>query len=241
MGVWLDWMAQGAQVTNNLFYENTQWDVFFEVDHGPILFSNNICLSRVSMLLNSSGVAMVHNLFAGPIRVIPYDSRLTPFMRPHSTYMTGLHDNPGGDVRFINNLFVAGANARAYDKSMQGAHFSGNVFTGGANRRSVLKDKTEANEWDAVDYDVDPRLIRDGTRVYLEVSFDKDWVAGRKRTLVTSAVLGRASVPDLPFENPDGTPIRIDTDYAGQERSAAHPSPGPFEIIRGGRQRIRVW
>jgi alpha-N-arabinofuranosidase len=255
MGVWLDWMAQGAQVTDNLFYENTQQDVFFEVDHGPLLLSNNICLSRTSMLMNSSGVAMVHNLFAGSIRVIPYDSRQTPFMKPHSTYVTALHDNLGGDVRFINNLFVGKGSARAYDKSLLGAFFSGNVFTKGSNEthgnsflqnlpvsmRSFLKDKTEENEWFAGDYDADARLSEDGDSVHLEISLDKGWVAGRKRMLVTSAVLGKAVVPDLPFENPDGTSVRIDRDYKGQRRNAAHPSPGPFEITRDGRLRIRIW
>ncbi|HEV2482610.1 MAG TPA: right-handed parallel beta-helix repeat-containing protein [Puia sp.] len=256
MGVWLDWMAQGAQVTGNLFYENTQWDVFFEVDHGPLLCANNVCLSRVSALMNSSGVAFVHNLLSSPVRVIPYDSRLTPYMKPHSTFVTALHDNPGGDVRFINNLFVGKATARAYDRSLQGAVFSGNVFTKGTNeaqpdelaqnlpvsKRPSLKDKTETAEWDARDYDADTRLIKDGNDdVYLEISLDKSWVAGRKRTLVTSAVLGNALVPDLPFENPDGSPVRIDTDYKGRKRNAVHPSPGPFEITRDGRQRIRVW
>ena len=219
MGVWLDWMAQGAQVTRNLFYENTEQDVFFEVDHGPLLFANNACLSGVSALMNSSGVAFVHNLLSGPIHVIHYDSRLTPLMKPHSTFVTALHDNPSGDVRFINNLFVGQGSDHEYDSSLLGVVRSGNVYGGD---------------------DAHARMIKDGDRVYLELSLDKGWMAASKRTLVTSAVLGKALVPDLPFENPDGSPVRIDTDYHGQKRNAAHPSPGPFEIIRGGIQRIRA-
>lgn len=250
MGIWLDWMAQGAQVTNNLLYDNTTWDVFFEVDHGPILLSNNICLSKTSMLLNSSGVALVHNLFAGNIRVIPYDSRLTPYMKPHSTYVVALHDNPGGDVRFINNLFVGGGSARAYDKSLLGAFFSGNVYTEGTNKTladdsheslSPLKDKVETNELYAGDDTPDARLVQEGNKLYLDITLDKGWISARKRALVTSSLLGKAAVPNLPFENPDGTPVTIDNDYQGHKRNIDRPSPGPFEITHSGRQRIRVW
>lgn len=39
------------------------------------------------------------------MNVIAYDSRLTPYHKPHSTFVEKLHDNPGGDVQFVNNLF----------------------------------------------------------------------------------------------------------------------------------------
>jgi len=32
---------------------------------------------------------------------------------------------------------------------------------------------------------------------------------------VTSAMLGKAVIPDLPYQQPDGSPIRIDNDYSG--------------------------
>ena len=46
-GIWLDWMAQGAQVTGNLFHDNTGGlgDIFLEMQHGPILVANNLLLS----------------------------------------------------------------------------------------------------------------------------------------------------------------------------------------------------
>ena len=134
MGIWLDWMAQGAQVKNNLMHDNGDRDLFLEVDHGPILVSNNIFLSKTSLLMNSSGVAFVHNLFAGNMEIISYDSRLTPYHKPHSTYVEGLHDNPGGDIQFINNLFVNGGNAGQYKKAILPVIFDGNVYTKGAVR-----------------------------------------------------------------------------------------------------------
>ena len=100
MGIWLDWMAQGAQVNSNLMHDNLL-DIFLEVDHGPMLVSNNILLSTTSLLMNSSGAAFVHNLFGGKIDVIAYDSRLTPYHKPHSTFVDNLHDNHQGIYDFI--------------------------------------------------------------------------------------------------------------------------------------------
>lgn len=45
---------------------------------------------------------------------------------------------------------------------------------------------------------------------------------------VSTASLGIAFEPEQPFENPDGTPIRLDRDYYDRPRGA-HPTPGPFE------------
>ena len=54
------------------------------------------------------------------------------------------------------------------------------------------------------------------------------WAAGRTRKPVTTELLGKAVIPNLPYEQPDGTPIRIDTDYFGKPRNES-PTPGPFE------------
>jgi alpha-N-arabinofuranosidase len=48
-------------------------------------------------------------------------------------------------------------------------------------------------------------------------------------------------IPNLPFEQADGTPIRIDKDYLGNPRNLANPFPGPFEKSHDGKQRIKIW
>ncbi|NEW85260.1 MAG: DUF1565 domain-containing protein, partial [Mariniphaga sp.] len=74
-GIWLDWMAQGAQVTGNLLHDN-QIDIFCEMQHGPLLIANNILLSKEkSFLINSKGLAIVHNLILGHIEIINLDER----------------------------------------------------------------------------------------------------------------------------------------------------------------------
>ena len=261
MGVWLDWMAQGAQVKNNLMHDNSL-DIFLEVDHGPMLISNNILLSKTSLLMNSSGAAFVHNLFGGKMDVIVYDSRLTPYHKPHSTFVEDLHDNPCGDVRFINNLFVNEGNASQYGSALLPVTFEGNVFTRGTvgpdpgNRQNRFGEisgeakeefkkmkiltAVEINTLKKTDFDGSAKLTDEGGVIYLELALDKTWLTGQKRRLVTTGSLGKAIVPDLPFENTDGSEVKIDKDYSGEKRNTANPSPGPFEIGKGGKLKIKV-
>jgi hypothetical protein len=42
------------------------------------------------------------------------------------------------------------------------------------------------------------------------------------------------------FGNPDGTPLRIDTDYFGRKRNERNPFPGPFEIPEDEKQTLKV-
>lgn len=262
MGVWLDWMAQGVQVKNNLMHENGL-DIFLEVDHGPMLVSNNVLLSKTSLLMNSSGAAFVHNIFGGKMDVVSYDARLTPHHLPHSTFVKALHDNPGGDIQFVNNLFVNGGNASEYKKSILPVVFDGNVYTKGAIRavlgnkqRSFGEISAEAKEKiknvadkEAVEknfiadenFDAETKLSAEGGKMFLEITLDKNWLTKQKRTLVTTSSLTKAIIPDLPFENTDGSPLKIDTDYLGNKRNIANLSPGPFEIKQSGKQRIKVF
>ena len=43
------------------------------------------------------------------------------------------------------------------------------------------------------------------------------------------------------FENPDGTALKIDTDYFGNKRSESNPSAGPFENPGKGMIKLKVW
>jgi len=58
---------------------------------------------------------------------------------------------------------------------------------------------------------------------------------------VTTALLGRAKIPDAAYENPDGTPLKLDTDYFGKRRSETNPSAGPFENPGEGKLTLKVW
>jgi alpha-N-arabinofuranosidase len=235
LGLWLDWMAQGTRVSRNLFHDNDA-DIFVEVDHGPLLVDNNLLLSSISLTDNSQGGAFAHNLFAGDVRVNKFDGRQTPFLKAHSTEVAGLHDNPRGDGRFYNNVFVQRADLSAYDNAPLTMWMDGNVFLDGAKPSKFDGDSV-------VDSDFDPqlKLVSEPGGFYLAMTFDKKGIDQEARKLVTTALLGKAQIPDLPYEQPDGKPIRVDTDYFGKKRNQSNPTPGPFERPGEGKLELKVW
>jgi hypothetical protein len=236
-GIWLDWMAQGTRVTGNLLHDNGPCeDLFVEVNHGPFLVDNNLLLSPVALLDMSQGGAFVHNLFAGRIVAHPDLGRQTPFHKAHSTQVAGLHNIPGGDHRFYNNVFAGYTGLAAYDKAASPMHLSGNVFVEGASPC-----KHESSPLVLPEFASGLRLARESDGVSLEISLDRQWSGKQPRPLVTTELLARAKIPDLPYEQPDGSPYRIDTDYLGRPRSAVNPFPGPFELASGEGRMLAVW
>lgn len=233
-GLWLDWMAQGTQVIGNLFHDNVDRDIFTEVDHGPFLVANNILLSPGAYHSNSQGGAYAHNLIVGTL--VPfYDSRQTPYHKAHSTELAGRRDCPIGDVRWYNNLLAKQSKLSAYNGAVLPVVASGNVYLQGAQPSKFDKDAV-------VNSGFDPgiKLLRKTDGWYLTLASDQAWAVGLSRKLVTADLLGKAVIPDLPFENPDGSPVRLDTDYFGAPRSE-HPAPGPFECLWNGQREFKVW
>jgi alpha-N-arabinofuranosidase len=240
LGLWLDWMAQGTRVSRNLFHDNDA-DVFVEVDHGPFLFDNNLFLSPVSLRDNSQGGAFVHNLFAGSIKLLPFDTRQTPFLKAHSTAIAGYHDNPRGDHRYDNNLFVQHADLSVYDSAPLPTRMEGNVYLDGAKPSRLEKHPV-------IEPDFDPglQLISESDGLYLEFKFepaksDRTWISEQQHELVTTASLGRTVISDLPYEQADGSPLRMESDYFGKKRSPSNPTPGPFEQPGQGDLKLKVW
>jgi alpha-N-arabinofuranosidase len=112
---------------------------------------------------------------------------------------------------------------------------NGNVFLKGAKRC-----RREAEPAIHPDFDPAIRLVESPTGPSLEISLDKAWSVEPLRHTVTSALLGKTAISDLPFERADGSPIRLDKDYSGNRRNPSNPFPGPFEIAQSGRQLIQL-
>ncbi len=239
LGLWLDWMAQGARVTGNLFYDNST-DLFLEMQHGPLLVDNNLFLSKPRGIdLNSQGIAFVHNLFVGSFNNLRGDTRSTPYHPAHSTTVAGLYaaaKGDSGDDRFYNNLFVASSGLQAMDNSSLPCFAAGNVFTRGA-----MPSKFDTVPLLQPELDPAPNLVEQADGVYLEITYAQDRNADGRCEPVTTQRLGKAKVPDCAYENPDGSPLKIDSDYWGRPRSQTHPTPGPFEHPGTGPQRLKIW
>lgn len=129
MGVWCDWQAQGARITQNFMHDNMRpafakpapgamfsTDVFIEVGHGPTLIDNNLLLSKASVTIPSQGIAVVHNLILGAFGLInggvdsivngQREPRYTPYHIRHRTEVAGFMTILHGDDRIYNNVFV---------------------------------------------------------------------------------------------------------------------------------------
>jgi alpha-N-arabinofuranosidase len=239
-GIWLDWMGQGARVTGNLMHDNLRPDLFLEMQHGPVLIDNNLLLSRSqSLQFMSQGAAVCHNLIVGPIGNDRGDKRVTPYLKAHTTELAGMYastDGDSGDHRFYNNLIVAPCNLRALDRSALPCFAAGNVFDKGSE-----PSKFDTDPLLKPDFDRGVQITRKADGWYLDLTLDPAWAREQPRKLVTTELLGKAKVPDLPFENIGGSRYVVGTDYFGRRRSASNPFPGPFEPPKGGKLTIKVW
>ena len=199
---------------------------------------NNLFLSpSPSTLLDySEGGAYAHNLIAGRIKLRPQLDRSTPFNKPHSTEVAGLRNIVGGDDRFYNNLFVGFNGLAEYDAARLPMWMDGNVFLKGAK-----PSKHETNPLVRPEFDPALKLVEKADGFFLELALGGVSTAARSRKLVTTELLGKAAIPGLPYEQPDGTPIRVNTDYFGKPRGESDPMPGPFESVGEGTLRVKVW
>ena len=253
LGLWLDWMAQGTRVSRNLFHDNAGQDLFVEVDHGPFVVDNNLFLSPTSVLDMSEGGAYVHNLFAGRITNRPEPGRQTPYHQPHSTSLAGLTTVTGGDDRFYNNLFVGHGDSDpiahrptsknlewisssglwGYDTRDLPLHTRGNVYCCGAEPY-----RAEADAFVVKQCEPHLKLVPTGNHWVLELTLAPE-LKQAKTQLVDTALLGKARIPGLAYEKPDGSKLKIDTDYLGSKRSGTLPTAGPFEHPGAGS--VQVW
>ncbi|MCR5511651.1 MAG: right-handed parallel beta-helix repeat-containing protein [Lachnospiraceae bacterium] len=129
IGVWLDWEAQGARISQNLMHDNMRpdgvesgpgamfnSDIFIEVGHGPTLIDNNLLMSKQSITIPSEGIAAVHNLVLGGFGLInsgvdsvingQREPRYTPYHIRHRTEVAGFMTILHGDDRIYNNIFI---------------------------------------------------------------------------------------------------------------------------------------
>jgi alpha-N-arabinofuranosidase len=174
------------------------------------------------------------------------DTRVTPYHRAHSTEIAGLADSTSGDHRFYNNVFGATAPSDVGDFEVPGSVWDAALddvalpCTAGGN---VYASGVDASRFDPVettltDADIHPQLTQGAEGWFL--SLGGGWPAARPvgRDVVTTQLLGRAAIPGVAFENFDGSPLTVDTDYLGAPRST-NPTPGPFESATS--EPIRVW
>lgn len=177
----------------------------------------------------------------------PEPNRFTPYHLPHSTEVAGLSTIFSGDYRFLNNIFLGNGpvptkrdprykyGLEGYNSAVLPVWISGNVYYNAA-----VPYKDEKNSYRNPDFKPVLEVIEEGDNVFLTCSLDGK-ASDVKTQYVTTEMLGKAKMPKEGFENPDGTPIMIDTDYSGNKRSGINPSAGPFENPGNGSPKLKVW
>ena len=140
-----------------------------------------------------------------------------------------------GYVGTLNRSLTNGWN-KATVGSLLPCFAAGNVFTRGSKPSKFDVDALLKPEFDAC-----VKITEKADGWYLTIAQDKGWRNEVERKLVTTELLGKAKVPDCAFENPDGTPLKVNADFFGKPRNAANPTPGPFENPGDGKLTLKVW
>jgi hypothetical protein len=266
MGVWLDWQAQGARMSCNVFYRN-HIDMKWEVTHGPHLVDNNILGSEQNFQNAAMGGAYVHNLFLGGMYHYEIIDRSTPYHLPHSTEMMGCSLVYRGDDRFYNNIFMNTQTAENRRFLVGLGHYNGAPDTEEEYIQTVWDKfgKCDATQFATVPQPVytahnyygdsvpayerdhtaiksetasDAKITEENGNVYLEMTIDESF-ATLTPAVVDTKRLGMPRISEAPYENPDGSPITIDFDLFGNKRGE-HPTAGPIENIGTGRVKILI-
>ncbi len=160
----------------------------------------------------------------------------------------------GGDDRIYNNIFVGNGEPPAggteadsnplrfggyglwvYNHREYPLQTGGNVYCKGA--RPYFK---EDGALILPGADPEPEIVEERDRVYLRVNLAAEALKG-PTTLVNTALLGKARIPGLAYENADGSPLIVDADYLGTQRNSLTPTPGPFENPGQGGLKLKVW
>jgi len=163
-------------------------------------------------------------------------TRETPFHKPHSTQVVGRSKVVGDDERFHNNLFVGHSGLAVYGEKAVNLQAVGNVYLAGA--KPSTHDRAALV---VADFNPGTKLEEKPDGWWLETPLEPAWESGQKRGVVTTESLGRAKIPDAPYDKPDGTPYRLDTDYFGKKRNTENPAPGPFRFPSKKGIRLKVW
>ena len=265
-GIWLDWQCIGTRITGNLFTNNDFYDIMIEVTHGPCLIDNNILLSANSVNNLSQGTAWVHNLIGGVVTVRPIPIRYTPYHEPHSTDIIGLTSILCGDERLYNNILTVVPGSQSehkldgfspYDShpeykegiyqemnrtsrgSVQSKDFTLAMYTGANLYYDGVKPYAHEPYNIVSNHALAPTIEQRGDEVVLKLNFDNN-ISQLQTQIIDTEKMGVTFFSNGYFENPDGTPITLNTDYLGVSRGDA-PKAGPFENVVPGIQEIVVW
>jgi hypothetical protein len=118
----------------------------------------------------------------------------------------------------------------------QPVYIRDNVYAAGATGYEAEQDGLVLD-----DADVKVAVVDDGDSVYLETQLPAAFDEARIG-LITGTDLERVRFVDAEFEEPDGSPARLDTDLLGVRKTGEQTyAAGPIATLASGSSRTRVW
>lgn len=265
LGIWLDWQAQGARITRNVFAKNER-DLFVEVSHGPYIVDNNVFCSAYFLDNIAQGGAYIGNLICGTMRRKAVPDRSTPYHYAHTTAVAGSAIVWSGDERIFNNIYIGKRTGQKKGFTYGTVDYSGHpssieeyvskveslgngdlemfaqvpqpaYISGNAYYNGALPYDRETDNL-VSDEDPGVEITEEDGRLFLTFEAGDDLVS-MKTEIVATEDLAVPRITECCYENPDGTPIAFDTDINGEKRTASGP-PGPFANLHKGTNRIEL-
>ena len=263
LGTWLDWQAQGARISRNIYDKNNR-DLMIEVTHGPCLIDNNIFTSPYFFDNAAQGTAFVHNLICGFHNHYPVLDRSTPYHVPHSTQIAGSSLVYGNDDRWYQNVFVGGkesdknygtadydgaptsleeyvsrvkklghGDVQLFATIPQPVYINGNVYFSEAKAFASEKDKYLS------DFEPDVSITEKDDGVYLHITVPREMFS-LPTCCITTKILGMTHMSEEFFETPQGEEIAINYDLLNETRPE-NPLPGPLQNLPIGTSEKLIW
>ena len=213
------------------------------------------CSSRPSACWTCPRAAPTsHNLFAGRITNRPEPGRETPYHPAHSHHgrRPGHASRAATTASTTTSSSGAGHGARAAGRGRRSAPRVRLRPVGlrharvpppdrrqrVSQRRAALRPRRKPARSSAVR----PQralCCRKGAAAELELTVPEE-LSKASSPRVTTALLGKTRIAELPYVNPDDSPVTVDKDFLGKPRDPDRSTPGPLESPGRGSLRIKL-
>jgi hypothetical protein len=240
-GIWLDWGSQNTRVTGNIISDfGSNRGLFLEVNFGPLIVDNNV-IARSHVIVESDGCIIAHNLFSDcHFHLMASPKRIVPYYKPHSTVRAGKTAVSLQHNRIFNNTIIGGEGfARdqlvRHNADVSDTEVDHNIYLNGAGPFPNKDEKSVA-----IASRADMKLEVGDRAATLNLDLPPAALEG-KHPPITSEMIGKVPLADMPMEHPDGKPLDITTDYFGRSIVPARVLAGPFQDLREGENSFALW
>ena len=260
-GIWMDWGNQGVRISRNIIYNNDNYGIHLEMNHGPFLVDNNIVVGNSLVKVrgteigqypggvNSStdGVVYAHNLFVDAATVYTeFPNRKSLYFTPHTKIEAGKRDGTPGEDLWMNNIFIGKGLDKlpflrfrlvAGEKSELKVELED--FQGAPGMRcdynlylAGAKPASFGDAHAAIDPSAANFKIESGEKGASISFYMNDTHSNLQGPLVDSALAGLNSTTKQTLEDKNGVKIVVDTDLSGLQFKT--PAPGPLSNLKQG-------